>query len=166
MCCSKFARNVKYCSNVAQSAKKCLRVLKMQISAPNSKKCSKGAQRNRERPICHFALMFANPCRSCINFISPVISAFAIFEIYFVTPLACSRLQEGSEIVESPKLREREHENGRKLGRGRAAPPPFPFFPALRSYFRVSCPASFLLSEGLKYAWINCARKMAYSACR
>ena len=50
ICCSKFARNVKYCSNVAQSAKKCLRVLKMQNSAPNSKKCSKGAQRNRERP--------------------------------------------------------------------------------------------------------------------
>ena len=41
---------MKYCSNVAQSAKKCLRVLKMQNSAPNSKKCSKGAQRNRERP--------------------------------------------------------------------------------------------------------------------
>ena len=44
------ARNVKYCSNVAPSAKKCLRVLKMQNGAPNSKKCSKGAQRNRERP--------------------------------------------------------------------------------------------------------------------
>jgi len=41
---------MKYCSSVAQSAKKCLRVLKMQNSAPNSKKCSKGAQRNRERP--------------------------------------------------------------------------------------------------------------------
>ena len=41
---------MKYCSNVAQSAKKCLRVLKMQNSAPNSKKCSKGAQCNRERP--------------------------------------------------------------------------------------------------------------------
>ena len=41
---------MKYCSNVAQSEKKCLRVLKMQNSAPNSKKCSKGAQRNRERP--------------------------------------------------------------------------------------------------------------------
>ena len=39
-----------YCSNVVQSAKKCLRVLKMQNSAPNSKKWSKGAQRNRERP--------------------------------------------------------------------------------------------------------------------
>ena len=50
ICCSKYARNVKYCSNVAQSAKKCLRVLKMQNSSPNSKKCSKGAQRNRERP--------------------------------------------------------------------------------------------------------------------
>ena len=48
-CCSKFGRNVKYCSNVAQSAKKCLRVLKIENSAPNSKKCSKGAQRNRER---------------------------------------------------------------------------------------------------------------------
>ena len=48
--CSKFARNVKYCSNVA---KKCLRVLKMQTGAPNSKKCSKGAQRNRERPNGH-----------------------------------------------------------------------------------------------------------------
>ena len=44
--CSK----VKYCSNVAQSAKKCLGVLKIQNSAPNSKKCLKGAQRNRERP--------------------------------------------------------------------------------------------------------------------
>ena len=43
---------MKYCSNVAQSAKKCFRVLKMQNSAPNSKKCSKGAQRNRERPNC------------------------------------------------------------------------------------------------------------------
>ena len=53
ICCSKFARNVKYCSNVAQSAKKCFRVLKMQNSAPNSKKCSKGAQRNRERPNYH-----------------------------------------------------------------------------------------------------------------
>ena len=41
---------MKYCLNVAQSAKKCVRVLKMQNSAPNSKKCSKGAQRNRERP--------------------------------------------------------------------------------------------------------------------
>ena len=50
---SKFARNVKYCSNVAQSAKKCFRVLKMQNSAPNSKKCSKGAQRNRKRPNYH-----------------------------------------------------------------------------------------------------------------
>ena len=36
--CLKFARNVKYCSNVAQSAKKCSRVLKMQNSAPDSKK--------------------------------------------------------------------------------------------------------------------------------
>ena len=45
-----FTRNVKYCSNVAQSAKNCVRVLKMQNSAPDSKKCSKGAQRNRERP--------------------------------------------------------------------------------------------------------------------
>ena len=113
--------------------------------------------------------MFANPSRSCLNYISPVISAFVIVEIYFVTPLACSRLREGSEIVESPKLRKREHENGRKLGRGRAAltPPPFPFFPVLRSYFRVSFTyASFLLSERLEYAWINSARKMAYSACR
>ena len=50
ICCSKFARNVKYCSNIAQSEKKCLRVLKMRNSAPNSKKCSKGAQRNWERP--------------------------------------------------------------------------------------------------------------------
>ena len=113
--------------------------------------------------------MFANPSRSCINYISPVISAFVIVEIYFVTPLACSRLREGSEIVESPKLRKREHKNGRKLGRGRAAPtpPPFPFFPVLRSYFRVSFTyASFLLPDRLEYAWINCARKMAYSACR
>ena len=113
--------------------------------------------------------MFANPSRSCINYISPVISAFVIVEIYLVTPLACSRLRESSEIVESPKLRKREQENGRKLGRGRAAPtpPPFSFFPVLRSYFRVSFTyASFLLSERLEYAWINCARKMAYSACR
>ena len=84
---------------------------------------------------------------------------------------AARRLRECSEIVESPKLRKREHENGRKLGRRRAAslppPPPFPFFPVLRSYFRVSFTyASFLLSERLEYAWINCARKMAYSACR
>ena len=47
---------MKYCSNVAQSAKKCFRVLKMQNSAPNSKKCSKGAQRNRERPNCHMKM--------------------------------------------------------------------------------------------------------------
>ena len=52
--CSKFARNAKYRSNVAQSAKQCLRVLKMQNSAPNSKKCSKDAQRNRERPNSEF----------------------------------------------------------------------------------------------------------------
>ena len=53
----------------------------------------------------------------------------------------------------SSKLRKRKHENGRKLGRGRAAspPPPFPFFPVLRSYFRVSFTyASFLLSEKLE----------------
>ena len=48
--CSKFARNVKYCSNVAQILKKCLSVFKMQNSATNSKKCSKDAQRNRESP--------------------------------------------------------------------------------------------------------------------
>ena len=41
---------MKYYSNVAQSAKKCLRVLKIENSAPNSKKCSKDAQSNRERP--------------------------------------------------------------------------------------------------------------------
>ena len=46
--CSKIARNVKYCSNVAQSAKKRW-MLKMQNCAPNSKKCSKDAQRNWER---------------------------------------------------------------------------------------------------------------------
>jgi len=64
-----------------------------------------------------------------MNYISPVISVFGIVEIYFVTLLACSRLREGSEIVRSPKLRKREHENGTKLGRGMAAPtpPPFPF---------------------------------------
>ena len=46
-------------------------------------------------------------------------------------------------------------------------PPPFPVFPVLRSYFRVPFPyASFLLSERLEYAWINCALKMAYSAGR
>ena len=33
--CLTFARNVKYCSNVAQRAKKCSRVLKMQNSVPN-----------------------------------------------------------------------------------------------------------------------------------
>ena len=48
--CSKFAQNVKYCSNIAQSAKQSSRVLKMQNSAPNSKKCLKGVQSNRERP--------------------------------------------------------------------------------------------------------------------
>ena len=119
--------------------------------------------------ICHFVLIFANPSRSCINYIRPVISAFVIVEIYFVTPLACSRLREGSQIVESPKLRKRQHENVRKLGTGRAAPTPTPFhfFPILRSYFRLPFTyASFLLSERLEYAWINCARKMAYSACR
>ena len=104
--------------------------------------------------------MFANPCRSCINYISPVISAFVIVEIYFVSPLAFSRLREGSDIVESPKLRKREHENGRKLGRGRAAPPPLTFFPLLRSYFRVPFTyASFLLSERLEYAWIIANKK-------
>ena len=52
---------------VAQSAKKCLRVLKMQNIAPNSKKCPKGAQRNRERskpglsanrPLNNWALVY------------------------------------------------------------------------------------------------------------
>ena len=52
MCCSKFARNVKYCSNVAQSAKKCLRVLKMQNGAPNSKRCS--AQSEKAHPWSMF----------------------------------------------------------------------------------------------------------------
>ena len=48
--------------------------------------------------------------------------------------------------------RKGERANGRK-GRGNAAPtpPPFPFFPVLRSYFRVSFTyASFLLSERLE----------------
>ena len=45
--CSKCEILLKCC----QSAKKCLRGLKMQNSATNSKKCSKGAQRNRERSI-------------------------------------------------------------------------------------------------------------------
>ena len=37
---------------------KCLRVLKMQNNAPNSKKCSKGAQHNRERPNSHLPAMY------------------------------------------------------------------------------------------------------------
>ena len=44
--CSKCEILLKCCPK----CEKCLRVLKMQNSAPNSKKCSKGAQRNRERP--------------------------------------------------------------------------------------------------------------------
>ena len=57
MRCSKFARNVKYCSNDAQSAKKFLRVAKMHLKMvlQTQKKCSKGAQRNRERPTRRFA---------------------------------------------------------------------------------------------------------------
>ena len=42
--CSKFARNVKYCSNIAQSAQGCS---KCKIVLQTQKKCSKGAQRNR-----------------------------------------------------------------------------------------------------------------------
>ena len=38
------------CEILLKCCPKCVRVLKMQNSAPNSKKCSKGAQRNRERP--------------------------------------------------------------------------------------------------------------------
>ena len=44
--CSKCEILLKCCPK----CEKCLRVLKMQNSAPNSKKCSKGAQGNRERP--------------------------------------------------------------------------------------------------------------------
>ena len=47
--------------------------------------------------VCHFVLMFANSYWSCINYISSVISAIVIVEIYSVTPLACSRLRGGSE---------------------------------------------------------------------
>ena len=60
-----------------------------------------------------------------INFISPVISAFAIVEIYSVYTLAYFRLEK-SRV---PKIEKRENEkkkSGRKLGRGRAAPPPPP----------------------------------------
>ena len=59
-----------------------------------------------------------------INFISPVISAFAIVEIYSVYPLAYFSLQD-SRV---PKIEKRENEkkSGRKLGRGRVAPPPPP----------------------------------------
>ena len=47
------------CERHTVFALKCFRrhmllVLKMQNSAPNSKKCSKGAQRNRERPMHGF----------------------------------------------------------------------------------------------------------------
>ena len=75
----------------------------------------------------HFVLMFANPCESAQK------SRNLLFlNLFCYTP----RTVQGSEIVESPKLRKREHEKGRKLGRGRAAPtpPPFPFFPVLRSF--------------------------------
>ena len=75
--------------------------------------------------------MFANPSRSCINYISPVISAFVIVEIYFVTPLACSRLREGSEIVEVPKIekaptRKCDETGERKGGANASALPLFP----------------------------------------
>ena len=49
-------RNVPGCSGMfhvpdfIDAREKVLKVLKMLNSAPNSKKCSKGAQRNRERP--------------------------------------------------------------------------------------------------------------------
>ena len=49
--CSKFARKVKYCSSIDQSAKKYSRVLKMQNSAPNSKTFLKDAQRNRVKGL-------------------------------------------------------------------------------------------------------------------
>ena len=47
--CSKCEILLKCCPK----CEKCLRVLKKQNSARNSKKCSKGAQRNRERPTPH-----------------------------------------------------------------------------------------------------------------
>ena len=103
--------------------------------------------------------MFANSCES-YKLYQPSNLGISYCWIYSVTPLDCSRLRDSRRL---PKIEKR------KLGRGRAAPtpPPFPFFPVLRSYFRVSFTyASFLLSERLEYAWITCARKMAYSACR
>ena len=92
--------------------------------------------------------MFANSWES-YKLCQPRNLGICYFWIYSVTPLAV----QGSEIVVFSKLRKREHENGRKLGRRRAAPtpPPFSFFPVLRSYFRVSFTyASFLLPERLE----------------
>ena len=72
--------------------------------------------------------MFANPCKSCINYISSVISAIVIAEIYSVTPLACCRLRGGSERDSRiPKIE--------KMGGNWGG---FPFLPVKRSYFRVS----------------------------
>ena len=72
--------------------------------------------------------MIANLCRSCINYISSVISAIVIAEIYSVTPLACCRLRGGSERDSRiPKIE--------KMGGNWGG---FPFLPVKRSYFRVS----------------------------
>ena len=90
--------------------------------------------------------MFANPCES-YKLYQP--RNLGICWIYSVTPLAV----QDSEIVVSSKLRKREHENGMKLGRGRAVPPPprFPLFLVLCSYFHAYFTyASFLLPERLE----------------
>ena len=90
--------------------------------------------------------MFANPCE-LYKLYQP--RNLGICWIYSVTPLAV----QGSEIVVSSKLRKREHENGMKLGRGRAVPPPprFPLFLVLCSYFHAYFTyASFLLPERLE----------------
>ena len=72
----KIAPNVKYCSNVAQSAKKCLRVLKMQNSASNSKNYSKGAQRSQERPTGKIVLIAGN--FTGLPFLSPEAVLFLV----------------------------------------------------------------------------------------
>ena len=78
---------------------------------------------------------------------------------------AARRLRD-SRVTKIEKARTRKWEEAEERMGGTTTLPLFPS-PALILIFRVPFTyTSFLLSERLEYAWINCALKMAYSACR
>ena len=99
--------------------------------------------------IWHFVLKFANSCES-FKLYQPSNLDICYCWIYSVTPLDCSRLRD-SRVPKIEKARTRKwEETGERKG-GVPSPPSFPFFPVLRSYFRVSFSyAPFLLSERLE----------------